>query len=60
MNGYFFQCGIVLFQLDALGCILFVLGGDVSACTGEAGSFVLGTFENHLNPISFLCHADVD
>lgn len=60
MNGNFFQCWVVLLQFDALGCILFVLGSDVAAGTGEAGSFVLGTFENHLNPVSFLCHADVD
>lgn len=60
MNSYFFQSRVVFFQLDALGGVLFIFGGNVAAGTGEAGCFVLGTFENHLNPVSFLCHADVD
>ena len=45
---HFLHYRIVLFQLDALGGILTVFGGDVSACAGQPCAFVFCAFQNHL------------
>lgn len=39
---------VILFQLNTLSGILAILSGDISGGTG-----LLGTFQNHLNPILF-------
>lgn len=58
MNGHALQNRIVFLQLNSIGRIFAVLGGDVAARSGHAGCFVLGTLENNLNSIAFFCHCD--
>ena len=61
VNGHAFQIRIVLLELQTLGGVLAVLGGDVAADAGNATALLLGTLEDHLYAIAFcfLCHNTV-
>jgi len=57
VNRYALQRGIELLQLNALGRILLVLGGNVARSARQAGAFVLRAFQNHLHAVdTFLSH----
>ena len=58
VNGYSLENGVVFLQLQAVGGILSVLGGNVTRSAGHTACLVLGAFKNHLYSItfSFLCH----
>ena len=43
MNGYLTQNGIEFLQLQSFGCILLVLGGDITRHARHTAFFVLGT-----------------
>jgi len=50
VNSYFLQDRVVFLQLETLGRVLLVLGGDVTAGTGHTGVFVLRALQDHLHP----------
>ncbi|MCE3282008.1 MAG: hypothetical protein K0Q66_745 [Chitinophagaceae bacterium] len=54
--GYFLQVRVELFEFDTLGRVLFVLHRDVTAGTRNTRILLLGTFEDNLDPVAFLCH----
>jgi hypothetical protein len=54
--GNFFQYRIKLFQLQTLGGVLPVFGGNVAGSPGHATVFVLSAFHDYLYAIAFLCH----
>ncbi len=58
VNGYTLQYGVVFFQLQTLGGVLAVLGGDVTGSAGHAAGFVFGALKYYLHAITFcfLCH----
>jgi len=56
MNRITLQDRVKLFDLQTIWSILSILGRNVTRCTWLARFFVLSTFQNHLNSISFLCH----
>jgi hypothetical protein len=56
MNSYLAHVRIVFFLLNALRCILFVLGGNVAAHAWNATIFLLCAFQNYLYPVSFFRH----
>lgn len=56
MNGHTLKDRVEFFDLHPIGRVLLVLGGDVPRSTWHARILVLRTFQNYLNPISFLCH----
>ena len=56
MHRHLFHDGVEFSQLQALGVVLFVLLGNVAAGAGQTGVFMLRAFQNHLYPVSFLCH----
>lgn len=56
MNGYFTQNWVEFFQLQTLGCVLFVLGGNVARHTWHAAFFVLSALQDYLNSVTFFCH----
>ena len=56
VNGHLFENRIVLPSFHPIGCVLFVLGGDVAGHAGHAAGFVLGAFQNDLNAITFFGH----
>jgi hypothetical protein len=56
VNGIFFQDRIVLLQFQSLSSIFAILRANITAHTGLTRRFVLGTFQNDLNPIAFFCH----
>jgi len=56
MNGDLLEHRIVFLKLDAIWCILFVLGRDVAGHTGHAARFVFRALENDLNAITFFGH----
>ena len=56
MNRHLFQNGIEFLQLHSIRCILFILGSDISWSTWLSAILMFGALQNHLNPISFLCH----
>jgi len=56
VNRHALEYGIVLFQLDAVGGVPLVLGGDVAGCSGLTRGFVLGTLQDNLYAVAFLCH----
>jgi hypothetical protein len=58
MKCHFLHNGVKLFQLNPVGGILFILGGNVPAGSREPGRFMFGAFENDLNPVFFLRHVD--
>ena len=63
MNRHALEDGVVLLQLQTLGGILTILGGDVAACSGQTAFLMFGAFKDYLNAITFslLCHeCDVD
>jgi hypothetical protein len=53
-----FEVWVELFELQTFGVVLLVLGSNVTAGARYTGSFLLGTFQDHLNAIPFLCHFD--
>lgn len=56
MEGVLLQNRVVLLELNALGGILPVLGGDIAAHAGLAGGLMLCALENYLYAVAFLCH----
>ena len=56
MNGHLFQIRVVFAAFEPVGCVLFVLGGDVTAHARHAAFTLFGTFQNDLNSDFFLCH----
>ena len=56
--GDFLEDGVVFLQLQTLGSVLAVLGGDIALRSGHSAGLVFGAFEDHLYAIafSFLCH----
>jgi hypothetical protein len=52
----FFQDRIVLLQFQSLCSVFAVFGGNVTAHAGLTRGFMLGAFQNNLNPVAFLCH----
>ena len=56
VNGHLFENRIVLPSFHPIGCVLFVLGGDVAGHAGHSAGFVLGAFQNDLNAITFFGH----
>ena len=56
MKRNFFQNRIVLLQLETLGSVLPVLGGNVAGSAGHATIFVLCALHDYLYAIAFLCH----
>jgi len=59
MNRVTLQNGIVFLQFQAVGCILLILLGDVSRCSGHARFLVLCALHDDLNAIAFLCHTSL-
>lgn len=59
VNSYFLQVRVVLLELQTLGCVLAVLGGNVARHSGNTTCLLLSAFEDNLNAISFsfLCHS---
>ena len=53
MDSYTLKNGVVFLKLKTLGGVLAVLGGDITACAGHAGSLVFGTFEDNLYAVAF-------
>ena len=58
VNGDALEERVVLLALQAVGGVLLVLGGDVTGHACDTALFLLGTFEDDLNSIAFLCHVD--
>ena len=56
MNSNLLHDRVVFLQLDTFGCILFVLGGNITAGAGQPAVFMLGAFHNYLNAVSFFSH----
>ena len=56
VNGNLLEVGVEFLQLQTLRVVLLVLGGDVTARTRNARRLLLRALEDHLYPISFLCH----
>jgi hypothetical protein len=56
MNSHLFQDGIILFHFKTIRRILFILRRDVTGSARLSTGFVLGTFEDNLNAVAFLCH----
>lgn len=56
MKGYFFEYRIILFQLQTLGGIFPVFGGNVTRSSRNTTVFVFGTLHYYLNAVTFLCH----
>ena len=56
VNRHLFENRIVLLSFHPIGCVLFVLGGNVAGHAGHAAGFVLGAFQNDLNAITFFGH----
>jgi hypothetical protein len=56
VDRHLFENRIVLLSFHPIGCVLFVLGGDVAGHAGHAAGFVLGAFQNDLNAITFFGH----
>ena len=50
VNSYFLQDRVVFLQLETLGRILLVLGGDVATGAGHTGGFMLRALQDHLHP----------
>lgn len=58
MHRHLLQDGVEFFQLQTLGGVLLVLGGDIARSAGLTTGLVLGALEDHLNAIAFFCHDD--
>ena len=56
VNCHFLQNRVVLLKLETLSSILTVFRGDVTAHARHARGLVLSALQNHLDPITFLCH----
>ena len=56
VNSHFLQNRVVLLELKTLSRVLAVLCGDVTAHARHARGLVLCALQNHLDPITFLCH----
>jgi len=56
VEGVLAQHRVVLFNFDAIRCVLPVLGRDVAGRSGHARILVLGAFQNHLYAVAFLGH----
>ena len=56
MHRYLLQNGIEFLQFHSFRGILFVFNRNIAAGAGFTAGFMLGTFQNHLNPAAFLCH----
>lgn len=56
MNGITSQKGIKFLQFHPAGRIFTIFGRDVARHTGYSRLFLLGTFQNYLNSITFLSH----
>ena len=59
VNSHFLQDGVVFLQLQSFGCVLFVFGADIAAGTRLTTGFVFCTLQNHLHPVTFLCHGSM-
>jgi len=51
--GHLTQYGVVLLELNAVGRVLAVLLGDVTAGAGLAGGLVLGAFQDDEVAVTF-------
>jgi hypothetical protein len=60
MNGYLFEDSVVFLQLQTLGSVLLVLGGDVTGGAGHTAVLVLGALHYYLYPVAFLSHFDLE
>jgi hypothetical protein len=58
MKGHTLENGIEFFDFQSIGRIFFVFGGNVTRSSWLPRFFVLCTFQNYLNSISFLGHVD--
>lgn len=56
VNGYPLENRIVLLALHSVGRVFLVLGRDVPRHAGQTAFLLFRAFENHLDPIAFLCH----
>ena len=58
VNGHTLEDGVVFLQLQTLGGVFTVLGGDIAGGAGHAAFFVFGAFEDYLHAVAlcFLCH----
>ena len=58
MYGHLLQVRVVLLELQTLGGILFIFGGDIAAHARNTTIFLLGALEDHLHSSVFilLCH----
>ena len=53
MNGYTLEDGVVFLQLQTLGGVLAVFGGDVARGSGKSALFHFGALEDDLHSIAF-------
>ena len=58
MNSHLAQHVVELLQLDALGRVLAVLGGDVARGARLPRVLMLSAFKDYLHPVAFLSHLD--
>jgi len=61
VNGNFLQEWVVFFQLDPVRSITAAFGSNIPAHACHFRIFLLGTFQNHLDPVAFafLCHCSL-
>ncbi len=59
MDRYLLEIRIVLLQLNAVGGVLAVFGGNVPGSAGDVGRLLLGALQNYLHPVAFLCHLGI-
>lgn len=53
MNGHATQDGIIFLQLQTVGSVLAVFGGDVARGSGKSALFHFGALEDDLHSIAF-------